>query len=138
MIQPHLNACMITLKSYKDAKAPPDVTATDAALNDQLKELNISVPLTLKDTFNKRVHQPFLSLFLQNLKDCFPFAELLQGFDIFAPPPYAATDEERDKVSHHYKENLELLISHYGTGEDAPVNAENLRKEWESFYYMLQ
>eukprot|EP00731_Ephydatia_muelleri_P010172 Em0005g758a len=31
------------------------------------------------------------------------------------------TDEERDKVSHNYKEKLQLLISHYGTGEDAPA-----------------
>ena len=138
MIQPHLNACMKTLTSYRDAKTPPDVTATDAALNDELKEFNIRIPPNIKDTFNKHVRQPFLNLLLQNLNDRFTFAELLQGFDKFIPPPYTATDEERDKVSHNYKEKLQLLISHYGTGEDAPVSAEKLRKEWESFYYMLQ
>ena len=103
-----------------------------------MKEFNIRIPPNIKDTFNKHVRQPFLNLLLQNLNDRFTFAELLQGFDIFIPPPYAATDEERDKVSHNYKEKLQLLISHYGTGEDAPVSAEKLRKEWESFYYMLQ
>ncbi|KAL5494009.1 hypothetical protein EMCRGX_G015277 [Ephydatia muelleri] len=128
----------VTGVATRDAKTPPDVTATDAALNDELKEFNTRIPPIIKDTFNKHVRQPFFNLLLQNLNDRFTFAELLQGFDIFILPPYAATDEERDKVSHNYKEKLQLLISHYGTGEDAPVSAEKLRKEWESFYYMLQ
>ena len=32
--------------------------------------------------------------------------------------------------------NLEILASHYCT-DDAPVNAQELRKEWESFSVML-
>ena len=34
----------------RDAKTPPDVKATDAALNDELKELNIRMPPNIKDT----------------------------------------------------------------------------------------
>ncbi len=43
----------------------------------------------------------------------------------------------KDKAADRFLENLEILASHYGAGNDAPVNAEELRKEWESFSVML-
>jgi len=59
----------------------------------------------------------------------------LSAFAVFDPSPVSShTNEDKEKQS---QERLETLASHYGTGEDAPVNAEELCKEWESFSLML-
>ena len=64
--------------------------------------------------------------------------ELLSAFGIFDPSqPSSATEVDKEKAAAESQKNLEILASHYGTGDDAPVNAEELRKEWESFSVML-
>ena len=64
--------------------------------------------------------------------------ELLSAFGIFDPhQPSCVTEEDKEKAAAESQKNLDILASHYGTGDDAPVNAEELRKEWESFSVML-
>ena len=93
-----------------------------------------------KEAFDKNVRQPFLRLLLENLADRFPQIELLCAFDAFdsqALPPPSATEEDREKATAKSLEQLQLLLSHYGTGDDAPLNAEELHKEWKSFSILL-
>ena len=79
--------------------------------------------------------QPFFQLLLQNLSDRFPHVELLSAFSVFDPILLCSCDEgERESLS---LEKLEILLSYYGTGDDAPVNREEVLKEWESFSVML-
>ena len=64
--------------------------------------------------------------------------ELLSAFGIFDPlRPSYVTEVDKEKAAAESQENLDILASHYGTGDDAPVNDEALCKEWESFSVML-
>ena len=137
-IRPYLSACIKAITTYKDRTKAPDVAATDSALADQLQPFNIPVSPQRKETFDKTVRQPFLGLLLHNLEDRFPKVELLSAFGIFDPRPTSCrTEEDREKAEAESQENLEILAFHYSTGDSAPVNAEELRKEWESFSVML-
>jgi hypothetical protein len=81
------------------------------------------------------VRKPFLQLLLQNLSDRFTQVELLSAFSVFDPILPCSCDEgDRESVS---LEKLEILLSYYSTGDDAPVNREEVLKEWESFSVML-
>ena len=64
----------------------------------------------------------------------------MSAFDVFdsqALPPPSATEEDREKATAKSLKQVQLLLSHYGTGDDASLNAEELHKEWESFSIML-
>ena len=90
-----------------------------------MQPFNIPVSPQCKETFDKTVRQPFLWLLLQNLEDCFPKVELLSAFGIFDPRPTSRrTEEDREKAEAESQENLEILASHYSTGDNAPVNAD--------------
>ena len=81
------------------------------------------------------MRKPFLQLLLQNLSGRFPQVQLLSAFSVFDPILLCCCDEgERERL---YLEKLEILLSYYGTGDDAPVNREEVLKEWESFSVML-
>ena len=81
------------------------------------------------------MRKPFLQLLLQNLSDRFTQVELLSAFSVFDPILPCSCDEgDRESVS---LEKLEILLSYYSTGDDAPVNREEVLKEWESFSVML-
>jgi hypothetical protein len=51
--------------------------------------------------------------------------------------PSSATAAVKEKASTETQEQLQTLVSHYSTGDGAPVSAEELRKAWESFSIML-
>ena len=86
MIQPVLNTCITNLTAYKATAGAPDVSATENAFTEQLKDFKIVVPSDAREKFDYRVRQPFLNSLLQNLADRFPSVELLSAFDIFTPP----------------------------------------------------
>ena len=47
--------------------------------------------------------------------------EHLTAFGIFDPhQPSCVTEEDKEKAAAESRENLEILASHYGTGDDAP------------------
>ena len=115
MVRPYLNVCIESLTSYKDAVRAPYIAA-----------------------FDKNVRQPFLNLLLQNLTDRFPRVELLSAFSIFDPSlSCSATEADKEKAAVESREKLEILSSHYSTRDDAPLQSEELHKEWESFAVML-
>ena len=132
MIQPYLNACITSIKSYKDTATAPDVSETDKSLTDLLKDFNIIITPDSRDNFDHRVRQPFLDLLLQNIVDRFPSVELLGAFDIFTPH---LPNEEVDSKS---KERLVILLAHYGSEENVLVNGNDLYNEWETFSIMLK
>ena len=134
MIKPSLDACSKTIESYKEMVRTPDIAATESALANQLQQFSIQASPAQKEAFNKNVRQPFLQLLLQNLSDHFPQVELLSAFSVFDPILLCSCDGERESLS---LEKLEILLSYYGTGDDAPVNREEVLKEWESFSVML-
>ena len=72
---------------------------------------------------------------------CEPGRPLLAPVQIFSDNPQSLTsasvaDADKEKAA-AICNSLQLLVSHYGTGDDAPVNAEELQKEWGSFSVML-
>ena len=134
-IRPYLSACMKAIASYKDRERAPDVKAADSALANQLQSFGISVSPQQKEAFDRNVRQPFLQLLLENLEDRFPQVELLSAFGIFEP--HQPTEEDKEKAAAESQENLAILASHYSTGDDAPVDSEELNKEWESFSVMM-
>ena len=106
MIMPSLQAYVSALSSYQSNEAP-DVIAAHAALNDSLKVFAISMPPLCKENFNTPVHQHFLQALQTNIENRFAQVEILNA---------AAKG----------KEKLTVLTNHYRTGEDAPVNCEDL------------
>lgn len=56
--------------------------------------------------------------------------ELLSAFAIFDPSPMSSLKTRRKHLFIEFQENLEILASHCVV---APMNAEELHKEWESF-----
>ena len=73
--------------------------------------------------------QPFLEALLDDLADHFSAVEIVDAFCIFDPSSQFAMKTSEEEVAVH--ESFNTLISRYATGDNAPLDAEAVAKEWE-------
>ena len=124
---------MKVIQDCKEKTDGPDVVALKRHALTELQSFNIRATTEAREAFNKNVRQPFLQGLLQNLTDHFPNVKLVSTFGIFDLSSQSTTATSGDRAM---PEDLQTLLSHYATGDDTPLDAEVVTKEWESFSIM--